>query len=86
MKFIADPNNWDVPEDFEEINRLTELASASSQYTYDELLSLESDLKEQTDALKKYIQNKSMDRAKKTIAVIIDLLEEREIRIGEIEE
>lgn len=86
MKFLADPNNWDVPEDFEEINRLTELVSASSQYTYDELLSLESDLKEQTDALKKYIQNKSMDRAKKTIAVIIDLLKEREIRIGEIEE
>lgn len=30
MKFLADPSNWDVPEEFDEINQLTELASSST--------------------------------------------------------
>ena len=85
MKFLADPNNWDVPEDFDEINALTELASSSTQYTYEELSALESDLKEQTNALKTYIQNRSMNRAKNSVFVIMDLLEERENKIFEVE-
>lgn len=85
MKFLADPNNWDVPEDFNEINELTDLASSSTQYTYEELSFLESDLKEQTNALKTYIQNKSMSRAKNSVFIIMDLLEEREKKIFEFE-
>ena len=85
MKFLADPNNWDVPEDFNEINELTDLASSSTQYTYDELSAIESDLKEQTNALKTYIQNNSMNRAKNSVFIIMDLLEEREKRIFEFE-
>ncbi len=85
MKFLADPNNWDVPEDFDEIDELTELASRSTQYTYEELSAIESDLKEQTNALKTYIQNKSMNRAKNSVFIIMDLLEEREKRIFEFE-
>ena len=85
MKFLADPNNWDVPEDFDEINALTELASSSTQYTYEELSALESDLKEQTNALKTYIQNRSMNRAKNSVFIIMDLLEERENKILEVE-
>jgi len=85
MKFLADPNNWDVPEDFNEINELTDLASSSTQYTYEELSAIESDLKEQTNALKTYIQNNSMNRAKNSVFIIMDLLEEREKRIFEFE-
>ena len=85
MKFLADPNNWDVPEDFNEINELTNLASSSTQYTYEELSAIESDLKEQTNALKTYIQNNSMNRAKNSVFIIMDLLEEREKRIFEFE-
>lgn len=85
MKFLADPNNWDVPEGFDEINELTELASSSTQYTYEELSALESDLKEQTNALKTYIQNRSMNRAKNSVFIIMDLLEEREKKIFEVE-
>lgn len=81
MKFLADSSNWDVPEDFDEINELTELASASTQYTYEELSAIESDLKEQTNALKTYIQNRSMNRAKNSVFVIMDLLKEREKKI-----
>lgn len=86
MKFLANPNSWGVPEDFYEIDELTVLASTSSQYTYNELLYLESALKLHTDALKKYIQNQSINRAKNSIFVIMDLLQEREKRINEIEE
>ena len=85
MKFLADPSNWDVPEDFDEINGLIELASRSTQYTYEELSAIESDLKEQTNALKTYIQNRSMNRAKNSVFIIMDLLEEREKRIFEFE-
>ncbi len=85
MKFLADPSNWDVPEDFDEINGLIELASRSTQYTYEELSAIESDLKEQTNALKTYIQNNSMNRAKNSVFIIMDLLEEREKRIFEFE-
>lgn len=85
MKFLADPNNWDVPEDFDEINELTELASRSTQYTYEELSAIESDLKEQTNALKTYIQNNSMNRAKNSVFIIMDLLEAREKKIFEVE-
>lgn len=85
MKFLADPNNWDVPEDFDEINELIELASSSTQYTYEELSDLESDLKVQTDALKTYIQNRSMTRAKNSVFIVMDLLKKRESKISEIE-
>ena len=85
MKFLADPSNWDVPEDFDEIIELTELASASSQYTYEELSAIEADLKDQTNALKTYIRNNSMPRAKNTVFIIMDLLIEREKRIVELE-
>lgn len=85
MKFLADPNDWDVPEDFDNINELTELASRSTQYTYEELSAIEFDLKEQTSALKTYIQNRSMKRAKNSAFIIMDLLEERENKIFEIE-
>ena len=85
MKFLADPADWDVPEGFDEINALNELASSSTQYTYATLSSIESDLKEQTDALKMYIHNKSMERAKKSVFTIMDLLEEREKRISDVE-
>ena len=85
MKFLADPRNWDVPEDFDEINGLIELASRSTQYTYEELSAIESDLKEQTNALKTYIQNQSMNRAKNSVFIIMDLLEEREKRIFDFE-
>ena len=74
-----------LPEDFDEINELTELASSSTQYTYEELSALESDLKEQTNALKTYIQNRSMNRAKNSVFIIMDLLEERENKILEVE-
>ena len=85
MKFLADPNNWDVPEDFDEIDELTELASRSTQYTYEELSAIESELKEQTNALKTYIQNNSMNRAKNSVFIIMDLLEEREKKILKFE-
>ena len=85
MKFLADPKNWDVPEDFHEINGLIELASRSTQYTYEELSAIETNLKEQTNALKTYIQNDSVDRAKNTVFTIMDLLEEREKEINRIE-
>lgn len=85
MKFLADPNNWDVPEEFNEINRLTELASSSTQYTYEKLLYIENDIKEQTNALKTYIQSESFQRAKSTVLTIIDLLERREKIIFDIE-
>ena len=85
MKFLADPSNWDVPEDFDEINGLIELASRSTQYTYEELSATESDLKEQTNALKTYIQNNSMNRAKNSVFIIMDLLAEREKRIFDFE-
>lgn len=85
MKFLADPNNWNVPEDFDEINGLIEAASKSTQYTYEELSTIESDLKEQTNALKTYIQNNSMNRAKNTVLIIMNLLEEREKKIFEFE-
>ena len=86
MKFLADPSNWDVPEDFDEINELTELASSSTQYTYEELSTIESELKDQTNALKTYIQNQSMNQAKKSVFIIIDLIKEREAQINKIEE
>lgn len=86
MKFLADPNNWNVPEDFDEINELTELASSSTQYTYEELSTIESELKNQTNALKMYIQNQSMNQAKKSVFIIKNLLKEREAQINKIEE
>lgn len=55
------------------------------KYTYEELSALESDLKEQTNALKTYIQNRSMNRAKNSVFIIMDLLEERENKIFEVE-
>lgn len=61
------------------------LASHSTQYTYEELSAIEFDLKEQTSALKTYIQNRSMKRAKNSAFIIMDLLEERENKIFEIE-
>ena len=85
MKFLADPNNWDVPENFDEINELIEMASHSTQYTYEELSAIESELKEQTNALKTYIQNSSMNRAKNSVFIILDLLKERENKIFEVE-
>ena len=85
MNFLADPSNWDVPEDFDEINGLIELASRSTQYTYGELSAIESELKEQTNALKTYIQNRSMNRAKNSVFIIMNLLEEREKRIFDFE-
>lgn len=85
MKFLANPGDWDVPEDFRLLNVLTEKASASTQYTYRELDAIEDDLQEQTNALKTYIQNKSMDRAKETLFTIMDILEEREKQITKVE-
>ena len=85
MKFLADPSNWDVPEGFKEIDQLTEAASTASQYTYEELSEIEDSIKEQTNALKAYLQNDSIPRAKTVLYNIIDLLEEREAKIDEIE-
>lgn len=85
MKFLADPGNWDVPEGFSEIDALTDMASTSTQYTYEELAQIESEIKEQTDALKSYLKNESLTRAKNEVYIIMDLLRKRERQIREIE-
>ncbi len=85
MNFLSDPNNWNVPNGFEEINELTELASASTQYTYEELSAVESELKTQTNALKTYLHNESLSRAKTCVSIISDLLRKREDEIFDIE-
>ena len=85
MRFLADPRGWNVPKEFNEIYELADIVSYLTQYTYKELSVIESELKRQTDALKTYINNRSFNRAKKTIDIIADILLEREEQIKEIE-
>lgn len=85
MRFLADPRSWNVPKEFNEIYELADIVSYLTQYTYKELSVIESELKRQTDALKTYINNRSFNRAKKTIDIIADILLEREEQIKEIE-
>ena len=85
LKFLSDPGSWEVPADFAVMKELTDAASSSKQYTYEELSDIEAKLKEHTNALKTFIKNKSMQRAESTALAIIDLLKEREDKIFEVE-
>lgn len=55
------------------------------QYTYEELRSIEEEIKVQTNALKIYTNNNSVERATATAKRIINLLDLREEEIDKIE-
>lgn len=87
LQFLADPAKWNVPEELsKDIDILTQIASNASQHSYDVLGGIEVQLKTQTDALKSYVGNQSIDRAKATVRKIIEILNERENQIDEIEQ
>lgn len=87
MTYITDIKSWDNLDTMPYLYPLIEAASACRQYTYatEALETLESELKQQTNALKTYTNNNSADRASLTANRIIEILEEREKLLEESE-
>lgn len=85
MTYITDIQEWENLPSMPFVDELTGVVSKCRQYTYEDLRSIEEELKVQTNALKSYTNNNSVERAKLTANRIIDLLKKREEELDRIE-
>lgn len=85
MTYITDLKKWDNLDSMPFLNELINVVTDCRQYTYEELRSIEEEIKVQTNALKAYTNNNSVERATSTANRIVILLNQREEEIDKIE-
>ena len=85
MTYITDLKKWDNLDSMPFLEELICVVTDCRQYTYEELRSIEEEIKVQTNALKIYTNNNSVERATATAKRIINLLDLREEEIDKIE-
>lgn len=85
MTYITDLKKWDNLDSMPFLNELIDVVTNCRQYTYEELRSIEEEIKVQTNALKTYTNNNSVERATSTANRIVILLDQREEEIDKIE-
>lgn len=85
MTYITDLKKWENLNSMPFLNELIDVVTNCRQYTYEELRSIEEEIKVQTNALKIYTNNNSVERAASTANRIVILLDQREEKIDKIE-
>jgi len=85
MTYVTDMKKWDNLDSMPFLNELIDVVTNCRQYTYEELRSIEEEIKVQTNALKTYTNNNSVERATSTANRIVILLDQREEEIDKIE-
>lgn len=85
MTYITDLKKWDNLDSMPFLDELINVVTDCRQYTYEELRSIEEEIKVQTNALKTYTNNNSVERATSTANRIVNLLDQREEEIDKIE-
>ena len=85
MTYVTDMKKWANLDSMPFLNELIDVVTNCRQYTYEELRSIEEEIKVQTNALKTYTNNNSVERATSTANRIVILLDQREEEIDKIE-
>lgn len=85
MTYVTDMKKWDNLDSMPFLEELIRVVTDCRQYTYEELRSIEEEIKVQTNALKTYTNNNSVERATSTANRIVILLDQREEEIDKIE-
>lgn len=83
--YVTDLKKWNNLDSMPFLNELIDVVTNCRQYTYEELRSIEEEIKVQTNALKTYTNNNSVERATSTANRIVILLDQREEEIDKIE-
>lgn len=85
MTYVTDLKKWDNLSSMPFLDDLICVVTDCRQYTYEELRGIEEEIKVQTNALKTYTNNNSVERATATANRIVNLLDQREEELDRIE-